>query len=203
VMRMLDRDPNRRYPTGPELVDDLDEMVRETKYKSRHLPRLLDDLFGSGKHSSQLVMSAVSPELLQSMGKDVAETRGSAPDIAFEDTRPRRRSWRLWGALMVIAELAALALVFGLPLRKDKAATRHPPALTKPTRTPHPAPAPSPADPRDEAPALAAPVPNEPSPNRPLRPKRATKPRAHTDDSAIAGGRSIDPFAEAAKRGQR
>jgi hypothetical protein len=66
-MRALERDLNQRYATGQAMADDLEEILRETKYHTRMLPSLLIESFGSGTHSSQVVMATLTPEFLEAM----------------------------------------------------------------------------------------------------------------------------------------
>ena len=48
VMRALERDRNKRYPTGQAMADDLEAVLRETGFHARMLPDLLREAFGSG-----------------------------------------------------------------------------------------------------------------------------------------------------------
>jgi serine/threonine-protein kinase len=189
--RMLARDPDKRYQTCQAVADDLEEALRETRWQARHLPRLLVDLFGSGTHSSQLAMSCVSPDLLAKMA-DEQSSAGTPGAIRSG------RSWRRWAALLGAAAVVAGAAV----------------ALSRPAMPPPPAPSAMPAAPAAPQPAPAAVVPAEPSPTAEVapvlpaeptatKPAKAKKPRARAESGAIRSGRSIDPFAEAAKRGLR
>jgi len=202
ALRMLERDPDKRYQTGRALADDLEEAMRETQWQSRHLPHLLVDLFGSGTHSSQLAMSRVPPELLASID-DPSAAGSQTPVLNLEPRRYTWRSWRLWAVLLGAATAAGLALGFGL----DAKQTRPPTSTVVPAVNELPAATkPPPARPAAGAPVAAqpaiAPPPAEPGAAKPARAKKPAKPRARIDDGAIRGGRSIDPFAEAARRGQ-
>jgi serine/threonine-protein kinase len=64
VLKALERDRDRRYLTGQALADDLEELAIDTKYQSRMLPMLLQDLFGVGGSRSHMAISALPPELL-------------------------------------------------------------------------------------------------------------------------------------------
>jgi eukaryotic-like serine/threonine-protein kinase len=214
VLRMLERDPDKRYASGSVLAEELEEVVRELKHKSRHLPRLLVDLFGSGSHSSQVAMSCLTPELLAEMGNEYSEVElvGAAVEPLPMHAGSRGRAWRVWGVVLgTAAMLAVLLALFARPSGQVQ------PAAAPPTPTALPA-APVPPTPTAVAPV---PVPAAAlDPGRPAAPedsmnsgaarpekakvgRRAARARARTDESAIAGGRSIDPFAEAAQRGKR
>jgi len=110
------------------------------------------------------------------------------------------RSWRLWAALLGAATAVGLALGFGLDAKQSR-----PPASTvvPAVAAPPVAKTPPPARPAAVEPQPAtAPPPAEPAAAKPVRAKKPAKLRARIDDGAIRGGRSIDPFAEAARRGQ-
>lgn len=206
ALRMLDRDPDKRYQTGQAVADDLEEAVRETKWRPRHLPRLLVDLFGSGTHSSQVAMSCVSPELLASM--DEPSATGSHTPVSkagLSRAGSAWRSWRLWGALLgAVALLAALVVAFGPPAEKPQPTP--PPEIATPAVPVAPPPAePAAVAPVETEPAVeAAPALAKPAASKPARARRkSARARARVDNDAIAGGRSIDPFAEAARRGRR
>jgi serine/threonine-protein kinase len=64
VLKALERDRDKRYLTGQALADDLEELAIDTKYQSRMLPMLLQDLFGVGGSRSHVAISALPPELL-------------------------------------------------------------------------------------------------------------------------------------------
>jgi serine/threonine protein kinase len=201
TLRMLERDPDKRYQTGRVLADDLEEAMRETKWQSRHLPHLLVDLFGSGTHSSQLAMSRVSPDLLANL--DDPSAAGSRTPVLNMERRSSWRSWRLWGVLLAAATAAGLALGFGLDAKQSRPpAPTVVPAVAAPPVAKIPPPAGPAAVAPVETPPAVAPPPNEPAAAKPARAKKSAKLRARVDDGAIRGGRSIDPFAEAARRGR-
>jgi len=209
VMRMLERDPTRRYQTGHELAEELEEVVRETKFKSRHLPRLLVDLFGSSSHSSQIAIDAVSAELLDSIRDEYSAegSAGSAPEAPLPITGGGIRSRRRWGIVAGVGlSVATLVTAFGLYVfgGSSSPASPHVPAATSapvPTKIPAEEPPLVPAVPPPVAQVQAEPPAAEPV--KPVTRRRSRKARAGVHDNAIAGGRSIDPFAEAAIRGQR
>jgi len=65
VMKALERDPARRYQSAAAMVEDLEEVVLESKYQPHMLPQLLDGLFGN-ELSSVPVASEVEKLLVQS-----------------------------------------------------------------------------------------------------------------------------------------
>jgi serine/threonine-protein kinase len=65
VMKALERDPARRYQSAAAMVEDLEEVVLESKYQPHMLPQLLDGLFGN-ELSSAPVASEVEKLLVQS-----------------------------------------------------------------------------------------------------------------------------------------
>jgi serine/threonine protein kinase len=194
VAKALARDPGSRYQTGQALADDLEEVMRETKLKSRMLPKLLVDLFGSGRHSSQVAMACVTPEMLAAAAGSENSTTGSVPQPAAATATSVWRSWRLWAGVAAIAVVIALAL--GLrPGRVDSRAAA-PPGKTPAARAP--APPGVPATP----PAVAPPVvPTESK--KASRGKRSSRRHTQNPEHPIVRGLSIDPFAEAARRGNR
>jgi serine/threonine protein kinase len=64
VLKALERDRDKRYLTGQSLADDLEDLAMDTKYQSRMLPMLLQDLFGVGGSGTHLAISALPAELL-------------------------------------------------------------------------------------------------------------------------------------------
>ncbi|MBN2575918.1 MAG: serine/threonine protein kinase [Deltaproteobacteria bacterium] len=212
VSSMLERDPDKRYMSGRQLADELEEVLRDMKHKSRHLPRLLVDLFGSSSHSSQVGMACLTPELLAEMGDEYSEVELADPAVEAFPAKARSawRSWRAWG--VVVGAAAALAILwafYGLPSGRDQPAAASPPIPATPA-------VPEEAVPSPEAPAIPAPVAQpaglraaaeadtgRTTPAKAKRRRRALMRRARVDEGAIAGGRSIDPFAEAAHRGKR
>jgi serine/threonine-protein kinase len=64
VLKALERDRDKRYLTGQSLADDLEDLAMDTKYQSRMLPMLLQDLFGVGGSGTHVAISALPAELL-------------------------------------------------------------------------------------------------------------------------------------------
>lgn len=209
VLRALDRDRDKRYQTGKALADDLEDVLRECNYRSSMLPDLLADLFGSGTHSSQVAMACVPPELLVATAGDEppSTTTGSLLLTAL-NFRPRLA----WAVALAGAVVVALVVLLAVRLagRSGHAAR---PASPSATTMPAPAPVPSSPAPPAQASAAAATVddvavapPLGPPPGvRPGKAKhtaiRHSAKSAHAA-GAILGGKSIDPFAEAASRGR-
>jgi serine/threonine-protein kinase len=208
VLRMLERDRAKRYQTGKALADELEEVLRECNFRSKMLPAMLIELFGSGIHTSQVALSCLTPELL------LAPTEGLRTDgtgsLALAPVAGRGRPWRWWlaGGALVVAAIVALGAVGGrlgghgpVPV---VSAPRPPAASPVVPATPATAPVAGPAPT-----VLAPPVPTRPTEAAVTLPKtkraavkREAKSPGSSDDHAIANGRSIDPFAEAAKRGR-
>jgi serine/threonine protein kinase len=200
VLKALARDREKRYENGQAFADDLEDVMRETKWKSRMLPHLLADLFGSGNHSSQVALSCLTPEMLAAAGA----TTGTGSLVASPSaaTRSRLRSWRLWAAVAGVLLVAGLGIFLGLRFGQNAPA---PLVASPPVRSAPPVPEPPPPPP---APVVApqdavVPPPAEVKPARQgwgKRPARAARRKA---ERPIKSGRSIDPFVEAAKRKSR
>jgi serine/threonine protein kinase len=200
IKKALARDLGARYQTGQAMADDLEEVMRETKFKSRMPPKLLVDLFGSGVHSSQIAMSCVTPEMLAAAAAADNSSTGSVARAAAATGRSLWRSRRLWAAVATIALAIALALALR-PERVDSRAASpsvRPPPASIPAIPPAPAPVVAPP----AVPTAAAP-PAATEPKKASRGKRSARTRAQHPDDPITKGLSIDPFAEAAKRGQK
>jgi serine/threonine protein kinase len=208
VLKMLERNRDERYQSGQALADDLEEVLRETKLHSRQLPSLLVDLFGSSTHSSQVAMSMVSPDLLLSGDPSVVESEAMDARTPSLPSAPPRRRWPLWAGIGAGTCVLAAALAWGM-LRGDAPVPelQAPPAIAIPRPEPQPPvpPAPPPAMEADPASPPEQAMPQAPSKagkalarRRPNR-NAASAPRL----DAIANGRSIDPFAEADRRGHR
>lgn len=63
VLKALARDRDERYQTGQSLADDLEDLVAQTRYHSRMLPALLNELFGSAPSSAHLALSNAPADL--------------------------------------------------------------------------------------------------------------------------------------------
>jgi len=130
VARALARDPDERFGTAQAMLDALEPILAETKYQSRMVSELLDELYGKGVHSSQLALACVTPELLASVSEGSSNSSpartGSAESpapaaaanssLGFAPTAaPEARSRRAplgWSAAVVGAALAAtIALI--------------------------------------------------------------------------------------------
>lgn len=49
VLKALERDPARRYPSATAMAEDLERILSHSHYQSQALPRLLTSLFGEGR----------------------------------------------------------------------------------------------------------------------------------------------------------
>jgi serine/threonine protein kinase len=117
VMQALERDPDARYQTGQDMADDLDEVLRETKYSGKMLSDLIRGLFGFGS-SSQAAMSALTPELLATLvDADEHPPTGSASVLPVTRPHSSGRFGRvvvgLAGAAVVAAALGGLVMSRG------------------------------------------------------------------------------------------
>jgi eukaryotic-like serine/threonine-protein kinase len=211
VLRTLERNRDKRYQTGKALADDLEEVLRECNFRSKMLPSLLLELFGSGIHSSQVAMSCLTPELLAAAASAAPNSTGTG-SLSLTPVISRRRAWPLW--LAGAAVVAVLTLLWGVRAgwfaspRMERASVQ--PASPSPTAAMVVPPLPQPAPAVVAAPPVVPPTtpPTTPVAPAPVAPKakrasgqRPAKPVARAAEDAIAKGRSIDPFAEAATRG--
>jgi serine/threonine protein kinase len=217
VLRALDRDPAARTPTGLEMADELEEVLAETRYHSKMLPALLQELFGSELASSQIELSKLTPELLAACsgepqtGSTGAKRTGLPPgpvDIsvgnlmasgAIAGARVDRRSPRARvTALVAIAVAAALGGILLARTRPHRPKAPRAPVAAMEPASPHV----SRASPQISVPAAEPPtVEAETVDARPARP--APRSRRHSDPDRITRGLSIDPFAEAARETRR
>jgi hypothetical protein len=88
VLKALERDRDKRYLTGQALADDLEELAIDTKYQSRMLPMLLQDLFGVGGSRSHVAISALPPELLVPPPAHAMPTPTSTPTSTLPAVSP-------------------------------------------------------------------------------------------------------------------
>ncbi len=215
VMQAIARDPDARYQTGQEMADDLDEVLRETKYSSKMLSDLIRELFGFGS-SSQAAMSALTPELLATFSApdDRPPTASaSVTPVTGPHTSGRRRHVvvGLAGAAVVVAALAGLVIArggwSGEPTSDSGALSRSLPAAPSPAIAPavDPMPMPTPAS----APAVGnvTPAPeaaaagdddasgDKPEPAR----RRAHRHKVKAERDRVLRGLSIDPFSGGAR----
>ena len=137
VLRALARDRDKRYESGQAFADDFEEVMRETKWKSRMLPGMLADLFGSSIHSSQIALSSLTPEMLAAAGAGTGT--GSSIGAAAPAAKPLVSTWRFWVAVVVVFAVAGLGLSFGLRFGR---VTPPPPLASQPVRVAPPAPEP-------------------------------------------------------------
>lgn len=69
VVRALERDLDRRYPTAKMMADELQAYLEDTRFASGALPKLLDDLFGEdeGQFEAQVPSAFAPPARTPSM----------------------------------------------------------------------------------------------------------------------------------------
>jgi serine/threonine protein kinase len=212
VLRALDRDRDKRYPTGHAMADDLEAVLRETHFHSRMLPDLLREAFGAGLSNSQETMSSVTPEMLASLN-DVATGTDEIPP-ADPGAAKRRWGWRrvasVGGAAAVTLALGALLLARGgggtsqarvqLPAPAAAPAPVVAPQIAPLERTP-----PAPPERDIAAAAPTAPTAEEDARTNDKRHRRSRRHHASSkeaDADRVVRGLSVDPFAEAARGGK-
>jgi serine/threonine-protein kinase len=99
VARALERDRDRRYQSAEELADDLEQILRESRYDSQSMRRLLHELFGEESSS----LSSDVPELPEELeaGAEAAPPgtppapRVDVPSVEIvvvESSRPVKRT---------------------------------------------------------------------------------------------------------------
>jgi serine/threonine protein kinase len=195
VMRAIDRNPANRYASGQEMADELEEVVQETKFQSRMLPKLLVELFGSGQQSSQVGLQCLGPELLAAAGS--AEL---ILDTGSGQAKSGWKSWRLWAAVGATATLLALLVVLWHRVGGE---AKLPPPTARPTAPPVAAPVPRPEEPTAQATPEKVVIAPAPMPKKSTAARRPAVARPRINNNPIADGLSIDPFAEAATRGKK
>ena len=215
VLRALERDRDKRYPTGHAMADDLEAVLRETQFHSRMLPDLLREAFGAGLSNSQETMATVTPEMLASLN-DVGTGTDELPASGQRATK-RRWGWRrvagVGAAAAVTVALGALLLARGgggpsharvqLPAPAATPAPALAPQIAPVEPTPPPAAPPAP----ETAAAASTPPPEEDAPTnddgkRHRRSHRHHSSRKDADADRVVRGLSVDPFAEAARGGK-
>jgi serine/threonine protein kinase len=224
VMRALERDPDRRYPSGQAMAEDLEDVLTETRYQTKMLPKLLRDLFGDAllsspgltRQGSELIDITATPRLFDGTAEHPGggPIEGPLPPLPSVEVRIERWNWR-WaasGAAAVSATAVLVALLFarggggrshattlGDRQGAARAATAVPappgPPVVEPVIAPAPATGPASAASADPPGVTDAAKSDDALPAR--RPPRS---RSHTGSGRIARGLSIDPFAEAATR---
>jgi serine/threonine protein kinase len=201
VLRALERDRAKRYPDGQAMADDLEAVLRETRFHSRMLPDLMREAFGADLSRSQETLSKVTPELLASLTGDTATGSGTA--VQTSDVRQAQRgSWKNMAAVVtasaVTATLGLLLLARGgggRLLAGERAGALPPAAIVLPLIVPT-----SPTPPAAVDPAAPANPPADAdgddgarkSKGGSHRHRAAHRQRAQAD--RVARGLSIDPF---------
>jgi serine/threonine protein kinase len=214
VMRALERDPSARYPSGHAMAEDLEDVLRETKYQSKMLPNLLRELFGSALRSGSVPLTEVTPGLYDVTSGRGTPTPGADPSVPIAIAP--RWSFRgiATGMFAASATAVLLALLFGrggggrshattLPIEAAKVAAVRPVVEPVVAAPPVPAAEPAPAAEPTAPEAAGAEKPAEGSSGGGARHHHSLHSRAQGDRDRIARGLSIDPFAEAAARRDR
>jgi serine/threonine protein kinase len=119
VVRALERDPERRYPSARALADELETVVQDLRYRSDAIPQLLEELFGREENSVQITPPHLPAIDANALG--MISSVASTPSLPTKDDRKRRRRSGRQQAVrkgrrrrMVWAATAAAAAVLGL-----------------------------------------------------------------------------------------
>jgi serine/threonine protein kinase len=152
VARALDRDREQRYQAADAMAADLEQILRDGRYESHSLRRLLDELFGEESSSSSTdfqevadQLAALSPELgdQTTRAPDAPMTNRLAVELADslvgESPAPARTATAGPSIEIEIAEASAprpsrtrsLAPPFGVAATSDIALPTAPPAARK------------------------------------------------------------------------
>jgi serine/threonine-protein kinase len=213
VMHAIERDPDKRYSSGRAMAEDLEEVLRETGFKTRMLPQMLHELFGTGLHSSQVALSQLTPELLAAASDGTNSGYDSLP-LTGTTGRLFVNSWRLWFAIAATVAVAVLATYFIVRNGKSHSIASTVPALIeKRAATPAASAASQGIAPqRTQVSAdVVEPLLLGGSSDQPLEnAKKARKPAigkrpagTGPERNPIGRGLSVDPFKEAISRGSR
>jgi serine/threonine protein kinase len=89
VVRALERDADRRYPSARALADELETVVQDLRYRSDAIPHLLDELFGREENSVQITPPHLPAIDANALGNAVSSV--SSPSAPTRDDRKRRR----------------------------------------------------------------------------------------------------------------
>jgi len=213
VMHAIERDPDKRYSSGRAMAEDLEEVLRETGFKTRMLPQMLHELFGTGLHSSQVALSQLTPELLVAVSDGTQSGFASLPSTGTT-ARVLANSWRVWAAIAATAAVAIFATYSIVNGGKAHSVASTVPALVeKRAATPVTSGASQGGAPQKTQvtadpvqPSLLGGSPDQPADGD----KKARKPAigkrtpgTGATRNRIGSGFSIDPFKEAASRGMR
>jgi serine/threonine-protein kinase len=132
VMRALERDPDRRYPSGQAMADDLEDVLTESRFQAKMVPALLRDLFGEAlqtnpvgftRQGSELVDVSGTPELVDITGERAAARApvdgtgtpaSSLPTLPSVEVKIERWNWQRLasGAAAATATAVLIALLF-------------------------------------------------------------------------------------------
>jgi serine/threonine-protein kinase len=211
VARALERDPARRYSTGEEMAEALEDALRSLNHQTKQLPQLLHELFGAEGTSSTHPAAHLPPELLAAAASNDATGTATPPSPSSTapslTPAPRRRWQRIVG--LTAAGVLTSVLVALLVARGGGGQSRAmpiavtPPPVAKAAAQPIPPVVVPVAAPVAEPPAEAAPAETtaDETPSRSAGPAkhRVRVRRTHDAQERIARGLSIDPFAEAAR----
>jgi serine/threonine protein kinase len=186
VARALERDPARRYQSGQEMAEDLEEIERELKHQSKLLPNLLQELFGAEGTTSAHPAARLPPELLAAA---MGEGTGSASAVpAAGPTGTLTLTPKPIRVLRRSIGIATAAVLTGaLALKRCRSRPRRPPPPPRPWSFP-----PSRCAPLCRAPIpRSRPLPRPPTRTTPRRAPRSGAAFAISTTESRAGCRSI------------
>jgi serine/threonine protein kinase len=135
VVRALERDAERRYPSARALADELETVVQDLRYRSDAIPQLLAELFGREENSVQITpphLPAVDVNALGTLtSKPTAPTKDDRkPGRIRRRQRAARRRRMLWAASAAAAAvLGLLGMLAGGLIGSDDASNRGPAAM--------------------------------------------------------------------------
>jgi serine/threonine-protein kinase len=192
VMRALDRDPQRRYPTANDLADAL-EKVEPTAAPPERVGHFMLQVLG-GVAAYHRPIAPIAPTARASTATVNARPRRVPPAQAA----PRRRraahffTRLVFGATVLVAALLApmphnLPSWWPLDAEDSAATTARPPTTAD-------APAAPPATEPAAAPPAAAPVAPAPAPAHPASSSRKHHRQRRVRVATVSNGRVVDPF---------
>jgi serine/threonine protein kinase len=200
VMRALERDRDRRYATGEEIANDLDQFLRDARYESQSLRRFLGELFGDESSSLSLDVPELPPDE-EAAVPAAPQARDPSLQLDITESTPpplvAPAWWRRRPSIVAAAVLGVAALAVGVGLGASRhgrapAAPPSPPALAPAPTAAAVAPQPPLPEPAAAPPAAAIVVaPPPPETEAPVKLRSKAK-HAHRHD--LGDSVTIDPF---------
>jgi eukaryotic-like serine/threonine-protein kinase len=186
VLRALERDRERRYPSAAAMANDLERTLIAHRTSSRELARLLHELYRTPEDTPIIIDEDQPTTIEPSKPAPAARPEGTEPSVtssfrgagSAERSRLLRARWRPRLRVVVILGLIGLCGWFAVDAWNKHAATLWKTYGAPILHPPRPAPAPPAAEPTPSAPTTAGPpatpAKTPPAPvRRPKRPKPA------------------------------